>query len=301
MRLNGSAMIEKLDEKKKLIDSALERFFPEGAHPASPIYSAMRYSLFPGGKRIRPVLALAATEAVGGDAEDAIAASCAIELIHTYSLIHDDLPAMDDDKTRRGKPTSHIAFGQAMAVLAGDALLTYAFEILSSRQLRESLGGDVAARIINEVANAAGPEGMIAGQVADLESERCRPDAERIRYIHSHKTGALIAASVRAGAIIGGAAENQLEALTKYGRSVGLCFQVVDDILDEEGESLLMGKDAGSDEKLQKLTYPKVFGLDESKKIAKTLSEEAVAHLAQFDSRADLLRFIATYVYKRSS
>lgn len=292
MRLSLKAMIEELEGKRKLIDSALERLLPDEAQAHCPIYRAMCYSLFPGGKRIRPILVLAAVEAVGGKGEDALATACAIELIHNYSLIHDDLPAMDNDKTRRGKPTCHMAFGEAMAVLAGDALLTYAFELLSSSELRDSLGSVVVARLINEIAHAAGPAGMIGGQVADLESGRCQADAEMINYIHSNKTGALIVASVRAGGIIGGASQSQLEALTKYGRAVGLCFQIADDILDEDDQST---------PKLQKLTYPKVFGLGESKKIAKALAEEAVAHLAQFDSRAELLRFIAMYVYKRSS
>jgi geranylgeranyl diphosphate synthase type II len=260
----------------------------------------MRYSVFAGGKRVRPVLMLAACDAVGGNLEKAIPAACAMEMIHTYSLIHDDLPAMDDDDFRRGNPTNHKVYGEATAILAGDALLTEAFILLSKDD-----GGDAAARlkVIQEIATASGSRGMVGGQVVDMESEG-KPeliDIATLSYIHTHKTGALIRASVRAGAILAGAGEERLASLTRYAEAIGLAFQIADDILDVEGTTEELGKDAGSDEARGKATYPALVGLEASKARAQELVDMALEALAGFDERAEPLRAIASYIVKRKS
>ena len=259
-----------LKKRCQLVDRALERFLPEGGELPASLHGSMRYSVFAGGKRVRPVLLLAACEAVGGEVEPALPAACAMEMIHTYSLIHDDLPAMDDDDFRRGNPTNHKVYGEATAILAGDALLTEAFILLS----RSEDAGDASARlrVIHEIARAAGSRGMVGGQVVDMESEgKGAIDLAILSYIHTHKTGALIRASVRAGAILGGAKEQGLEALTRYGDAIGLAFQIADDILDVEGTTEQLGKDAGSDQARGKATYPALVGLDASKQRAQEL------------------------------
>jgi geranylgeranyl diphosphate synthase, type II len=289
-----------LKQRCQLVDQALEGFLPKAAELPASLHGSMRYSVFAGGKRVRPVLMLAACETVGGKVEAAIPAACAMEMIHTYSLIHDDLPAMDDDDFRRGNPTNHKVYGEATAILAGDALLTEAFILLS----RADHGADPAARlkVIHEIACASGSRGMVGGQVVDMESEGNHEiDVATLSYIHTHKTGALIRASVRAGAILGGATEEGLDALTRYGDAVGLAFQIADDILDVEGTTAELGKDAGSDEARGKATYPALMGLEASKARAQELVQMALDALEQFDERAEPLRQIASYIVKRKS
>ncbi|GFO65153.1 polyprenyl synthetase family protein [Geomonas paludis] len=290
---------EYLKQKCQLVDQALERYLPDAKELPASLHSAMRYSVFAGGKRVRPVLMLAACEAVGGSADAVMPAACAMEMIHTYSLIHDDLPAMDNDDFRRGNPTNHKVYGEATAILAGDALLTEAFILLSN-----GTGGDPAARlrVIQEIAVASGSRGMVGGQVVDMESEgRHDVDIATLSYIHTHKTGALIRASVRCGAILGGASEEQFKSLTRYADAIGLAFQIADDILDVEGTTEELGKDAGSDQARGKATYPALMGLEASKARAHELVEIALDALASFDERAEPLRAIASYIVKRKS
>src|ERR1700680_2172789 len=284
--------------RQKAVDAALNRWVPpESANP-STIHRAMRYSLFAGGKRIRPLLAIAAAEAVSPAPAGIESAACALELIHTYSLIHDDLPALDNDDLRRGRPTCHKVFGDAMAILAGDALLTLAFQVLAQ------LPGDAARkiRLIEELSTASGTVGgMIGGQVNDLEGEGKQPTAALIDSIHRAKTGALLRASVRMGAIYAGADDQQLHALSAYGEHIGLAFQIVDDILDVEMSSEALGKTAGKDEKQQKITFPAVYGLERSRDMAG--EERARAHYAlkDFDARADRLRELADLIVDRQA
>jgi len=289
-----------LNERCQLVDQALDRVLPEGNELPASLHGSMRYSVFAGGKRVRPVLMLAACETVGGQVAAALPAACAMEMIHTYSLIHDDLPAMDDDDFRRGNPTNHKVYGEATAILAGDALLTEAFILLS----RDEEGSDPAARlkVIHEIAGASGSRGMVGGQVVDMESEgKGEIDLATLSYIHTHKTGALIRASVRAGAILGGASAESLHALTRYGEAIGLAFQIADDILDVEGTTEELGKDAGSDQARGKATYPALVGLEASKARAQELVQMALDALASFDERAEPLRAIASYIVKRKS
>lgn len=289
-----------LKQRCQLVDQALERFLPDGKELPAALHGSMRYSVFAGGKRVRPVLMLAACEAVGGTVDAALPAACAMEMIHTYSLIHDDLPAMDNDDFRRGNPTNHKVYGEATAILAGDALLTEAFILLSGN----AQGGDAATRlrVINEIALASGSRGMVGGQMVDMESEGKHDiDAATLSYIHTHKTGALIRASVRAGAILGMADAAAFGALTRYADAIGLAFQIADDILDVEGTTEELGKDAGSDQARGKATYPAVFGLEASKARANELVDMALEALAPFDGRSEPLRAIASYIVKRKS
>ena len=291
---------EYLKTRCQLVDEALGRFLPEADELPASLHGSMRYSVFAGGKRVRPILLLAACEAVGGQVPVALPAACAMEMIHTYSLIHDDLPAMDDDDFRRGNPTNHKVYGEATAILAGDALLTEAFILLA----RAEDGADPAARlrVIHEIAHASGSRGMVGGQVVDMESEgKGEVDLATLSYIHTHKTGALIRASVRAGAILGGASVESLEALTRYGDAIGLAFQIADDILDVEGTTEELGKDAGSDQARGKATYPALMGLEASKERARELVQMALDALSVFDERAEPLRAIASYIVKRKS
>ncbi|MDP6178675.1 MAG: polyprenyl synthetase family protein, partial [Desulfatiglandales bacterium] len=226
-----------LSEKKAIVDRALEGYFPESEGPASAVINAMRYSLFAGGKRLRPILCMAGAEAVGGEARNALPVACALELIHTYSLVHDDLPLMDDDDIRRGKPTNHKVFGEAIALLAGDGLLTEAFRLMSSTELNERISPHIILKVISLIAGAAGYPGMVGGQVADIQSEGKGVDFSTVEFIHRHKTGDLISASVSSGALIGGGTERAVETIASYGGKVGLAFQISDDILDVEGDS----------------------------------------------------------------
>ncbi|HLO25083.1 MAG TPA: farnesyl diphosphate synthase [Geobacteraceae bacterium] len=291
-----------LKERCKLVDDALGKLLPgEDEHPVS-LHKSMRYSVFAGGKRVRPILMLAACEAVGGDIALAMPAACAMEMIHTYSLIHDDLPAMDDDDFRRGNPTNHKVFGEAVAILAGDALLTQAFIALSSPAYAAKVPPATLLAVVGEIGHCAGSHGMVGGQVVDMESEgKPEIDLPTVQYIHTHKTGALIKASAKAGALLGGADEQRLSALTTYGEVVGLAFQIADDILDIEGTTEQIGKDAGSDAARGKATYPAVIGLAESKQRAAELVDMALESLQGFDEKAEPLREIARYIVSRKS
>ncbi|MEK6538330.1 MAG: polyprenyl synthetase family protein [Nitrospirota bacterium] len=290
---DNSILNSYLREKKTLIDRYLMMFLGSPGKLPPTLYESMRYSLSAGGKRIRPILSIAACEAVGGRTEDVIPAAIAIEMIHTYSLIHDDLPAMDNDDLRRGKPTNHKVFGEATAILAGDGLLTLAFSILS--------GVSNSMKIIHEIALAAGPEGMVGGQQLDIENEGKNIDVKALEELHRRKTGALILAAVRSGGIAGGAAETQLSALTDYGMKIGLAFQIADDILDLEGDVEYIGKSPGKDVKQNKNTYPALLGSTESKIVARNLVDEALEALESFDEKAVPLRMIAEYIVDRNS
>jgi len=294
-----------LKEKKELVDGFLLSAVPEGDRIPGSLHSSMRYSLEAGGKRVRPVLALAAAEAVLG--EDAanrpglVAVASSLEFIHTYSLIHDDLPAMDDDDFRRGKPANHKVYGEAVAILAGDALLTFAFDVLSNPGYVGGMDPASVLSIIREIALASGNFGMVGGQVVDIESEGREVDFATLEYIHTHKTGALIRSSVRVGGMAAGATEEQLGALTRYGVDVGLAFQIADDILDITGTQEEIGKDVGSDVARGKKTYPAFVGIEESKKRAEELTVSAVDALDIFGASAEPLREIARYIVSRKN
>jgi geranylgeranyl diphosphate synthase type II len=285
-----------LQARQKLIDRALDRYLPkENVKPAT-IHKAMRYSLFAGGKRLRPILCLAAAEACGGRIDNALPLACALECIHTYSLVHDDLPSMDNDDFRRGRPTCHKVFGEGIAVLAGDALLTIAFETVSrakpSRRYNMSI-------LLREVAIASGSQKLIAGQVADLEAEGKRADAAKVRYIHENKTAAILTTTVRLGAMSANAPANKLAAITKFGRALGLAFQVIDDILDVTQTSEKLGKSAGKDVAAKKATYPAVIGLDASRAEARRLTNAADNALSIFGGKAKALHALANYLLER--
>jgi geranylgeranyl diphosphate synthase type II len=291
-----------LKEKIALVDTALENWLPKEKDMPYSIHKAMRYSIFAGGKRVRPVLMLAACEAVGGIIEKAMPAACAMEMIHTYSLIHDDLPAMDNDDFRRGRPTNHKVFGEAIAILAGDGLLTEAFKLISNPSFAADIESAKRLAVIHEIATCAGTYGMVGGQVVDMESEgKPEIDLPTVQYIHTHKTGALIKASVVAGALLGGADEVQLAAIRRYGEAAGLAFQIADDILDIEGTTEEIGKDAGSDEARGKATYPAVMGLAAAKQEAKAMMDEAMLALEPLGKPAEPLREIARYIVERKN
>lgn len=282
----------------KRINAALESIL-ETSGRTDRILEAMKYSLMAGGKRIRPILCMAGTEAAGGDAENALPAACALEMIHTYSLIHDDLPAMDNDALRRGKPTCHMAFDEATAILAGDALLTLAFQTLSSIEIS---GADQAAmwlRVIQLISHAAGYCGMIQGQMMDIASEGSQLTVAELQSMHRLKTGALIEASVCSGAVLSGLNSTQIQMLERYAQNIGLAFQVTDDILNVEGDPVMMGKAVGTDKLRNKSTYPSLLGLQESKKFAKKLVKNALKAIESFDHRAEPLRAIANYIITR--
>jgi geranylgeranyl diphosphate synthase type II len=290
---------EFLASEVRRIDDALDRLTPAVTIAPETIHRAMRYSLFAGGKRIRPILCLQAAAAISDDAHGAIDAGCALEMIHTYSLIHDDLPALDNDDFRRGKPTCHKVFGDAMAILAGDALFTLAMQTLVRID-----GLEAAAKValVEELSFGGGTVGgMIGGQVADIEGERQEPTAELLESIHRAKTGALLRASVRMGGICGGATGHQLEALSQYGEHVGLAFQIVDDILDVEESSEALGKTAGKDAAQGKITFPAVYGLDESRVMAQAECKRAHESLEPFGMRAQRLHEIADLIVYRKS
>jgi geranylgeranyl diphosphate synthase, type II len=285
-------------EDHAAIEKSLERLLPpEDTNPSS-IHRAMRYSVFAGGKRIRPVICLETARMFTANLEGAIQVGCALEFIHTYSLIHDDLPALDNDDLRRGKPTNHKVFGEAMAILAGDGLLTLAFQTLAGAPLEAGR----RIRAIEEISAAAGTvNGMVGGQVADVEGEGKFVDAGQLEYIHRSKTAALIRGSVAAGAIAGGAEAGDVERLRRFGDSIGWAFQVVDDILDVEESSAALGKTAGKDQAQKKATYPTVYGLGKSREIAADLEAKALAELAHFGDRAGHLRQVAEFLVARRS
>jgi geranylgeranyl diphosphate synthase type II len=285
-----------LVSRQKEVDRALDRFLPAESVAPATIHKAMRYSLFAGGKRLRPILCLAAADACGGKSEAALPYACAVECIHTYSLIHDDLPSMDNDDLRRGRPTCHKVFGDAIAILAGDALLTIAFEIATraKRVSRYDLG-----EVMREITEAAGSRKLIAGQVADLEAEGKTLSREQVRSIHENKTAALLTASVRLGAMAANAGAKQLTAVSAFGRSLGLAFQVIDDILDVTQTSEKLGKSAGKDLAAKKATYPAVFGLEKSRSEARRLTTRAHTALESLGENAQVLRALADYLLAR--
>lgn len=285
-----------LETHRSIVEEALEAALPEKKGPEARVVEAMRYSLFAGGKRFRPILCLAAAEAVGEEVEAAMPAACALEMIHTYSLIHDDLPAMDDDDLRRGKPTSHVVFGEAIAILAGDGLLTEAFVLLSGYH---TLLPERALKLIGVIARAASYRGMVGGQVVDMLSQNKPADLETVQQMHSRKTAALISAAAESGALAGRGTDDQVEALARYGRAIGLAFQIADDILDIEGDTEILGKTTGSDVARGKVTYPAVVGLEEARQTARELVNDALAALERFDQRADPLRALAKYIITR--
>lgn len=285
-----------LSTRTEIVNRALDRFLPpEKTRPAT-IHKAMRYSIFAGGKRMRPALCLAAAHACGGSEKDALPLACAIECIHTYSLVHDDLPAMDDDDFRRGKPTNHKVFGEGIAVLAGDALLTQAFEIVAQSK---SVRRYPREKMVLELAKASGSLQLIAGQVADLEAEGQKISEAELKFIHERKTSALLCCSVRLGGMSANCTPAHLAALTEFGYHVGLAFQVIDDILDVTQTSEQLGKTAGKDAAVQKATYPAIVGLEKSRHIAAKLTDKAFAALKTFKGRAVALEALAQYLLQR--
>jgi geranylgeranyl diphosphate synthase type II len=291
-----------LKEQAAAVDSFLDRHLPPADAYPDTIHRAIRYSLFAGGKRLRPIMALASAEAVGGRSADALPAAAALEMIHTYSLIHDDLPAMDDDGLRRGQPTSHVVFGEAIAILAGDSLLTHAFHVLSTASLKDDpVECGRRLRAIAVLAEAAGMDGMIGGQVVDVESEGKTVGADVLDYIHRKKTGALMGAAARLGAILGGGKQQDIERIARFGQEVGLAFQIVDDLLDVEGSTATLGKSAGKDEKAGKVTYPALHGTDEARRRATELAEQAIALVAPLGPSASPLASLARRIVERNS
>ena len=289
-----------LAERRALVDAALDRFLPPEETPPPTVHRAMRYSVLAGGKRLRPILVIAGAEAVGGRAETILPTACALELIHTYSLIHDDLPAMDDDDYRRGRLTSHKVFGEAVAILAGDALLTLAFRLVADNAPLVPDPHTVRAVVV-ELATAAGTAGMVGGQVVDIESEGKTITAETLEYIHRHKTAALIRAALRVGALLAGGEPAAVAAIGEAGGDLGLAFQIVDDILDVEGSLAELGKTAGSDERKQKATYPALHGLEASRRQARMLIGRVKERLQVFGARSAPLCALADYVVERKS
>ena len=284
------------EEDRLSVDAALERLMPADSVPPSSIHTAMRYSVFAGGKRIRPILCLETARIFKGDVSAPHYPACAIEFIHTYSLIHDDLPALDNDDLRRGKPTCHKKFGEAIAILAGDALLTLAFESIGATPVP----AERRVAILTEVATSAGTvNGMVGGQVADIEAEGKRVEPQMLEYIHRSKTAALIRASIAAGALCAGASDDDVARLRRFGETIGWAFQVTDDILDVEESSAALGKTAGKDIAQEKATYPAVYGLERSHAIANDLATKAIAELAPFGERALRLREIAEFLVLR--
>ena len=292
-----------LISQKQRIEEALEKYIPNPAEPFDEHIEAMRYSLFAGGKRIRPVLCLAAAETICKDpavTQELLPICCALECIHTYSLIHDDLPAMDNDDLRRGKPTNHILFGEAGAILAGDGLLTLAFELICAPESSRLITPEQRLNITYLIAKAAGPFGMVGGQALDIAHEHQDYPFEMLQTIHRNKTGALITAAVHCGGVAGAADERQLEALVKYGQQIGLAFQIVDDLLNVTATTAQLGKQAGNDEVQGKATYPAFFGIEETQRKAKTAVENAKQAIVHFDGKAEPLRLLADYVYERT-
>ncbi len=290
---------EYLSESKQAVETYLDRLLPSVAENPETIHKAMRHSVFAGGKRVRPILILAAGQSLGGDRDTLLYLGAAVEMVHTYSLIHDDLPALDNDNFRRGVPTCHKVFGEAMAILAGDALMTRCYQLLVDLP---GVSDSVRLAVIREVANATGTlKGMIGGQVADLESEGKPINASTLEYIHHSKTGALLTACVRCGSLAAGGTEAQLRSLTAYGCKIGLVFQIVDDILDVTASSEKLGKTAGKDQKVKKATYPALYGIESSRRQASDLVQAAVEDIKHLGEAAAVLRDIAHFVYSRSA
>ncbi len=293
----GFDLVAYLTDRQPRVEAALDA----AVRPAYPdtIYEAMRYSLLAGGKRLRPILCLASCEAVGGSVDLAMPTACAMEMIHTMSLIHDDLPAMDDDDYRRGKLTNHKVYGEDIAILAGDGLLAYAFEYIATQT--QGVSADRVLKVIAHLAKAVGADGLVGGQVVDLESEGKDIAVETLTYIHNHKTGALLETCVVSGGILAGASEREIEKLSQFARNIGLAFQIIDDILDITATQAELGKTAGKDLEAQKATYPKLWGLEESKRQADKLVAEAKLILAEFGDRAQPLQALADYIIDRKN
>ena len=287
-----------LKEHQIQVEDWMQSLVPVQPGPLAQVMESMRYSLFAGGKRLRPILLMAAADAVGADGQRFLQSACALEMIHTYSLIHDDLPAMDDDDYRRGRLTNHKVFGEGMAILAGDGLLTLAFETLLSQP---GVTPEVLVCVAREVAQAAGPSGMVGGQAIDLGSEGQQPSPEVMKLMHRLKTGALFRASLRAGAMLGGGSDEDVRGLTDYAEQFGLAFQITDDILDVTGTEATLGKPIGSDEKNNKATYVSVYSLSEARRMAQEAVTDAVAALGRFGDRAWVLRSLAEYLLTRDS
>lgn len=285
-----------LESKNNLINNELEKIID--VQNSNLISKAVRYSLMSGGKRLRPVLCIAAAEAVGGEEKYVIPAACALEMIHTYSLIHDDLPSMDNDSLRRGKQTCHIAFDEATAILAGDALLTLSFQLLSSIDIN-SHDADTWLKVIHLISIAAGYKGMIEGQMRDISYENLDITMEELETMHSLKTGALIEASVKSGAILGNGSPKQIEQLQTYAKNIGIAFQIADDLLNITGDPSVTGKEVGTDEARNKCTYPALLGISESEAYAKKLVNNALNAIELFDNKSDPLRAIAMYIIER--
>ncbi|MDU1174600.1 farnesyl diphosphate synthase [Peptostreptococcus anaerobius] len=291
---------KELKERSIYIEDKIESYLPKEEGYQKTIFEAMNYSLRAGGKRLRPILLMEAYKLCQGKGEDFVPYSVAMEMIHTYSLIHDDLPALDNDDLRRGKPTNHIVFGEAMAILAGDALLNTAYETMLNAAFKHPRP-ELSLRAAYEISRGAGIYGMIGGQVVDVESEDKKINKDKLDYIHMNKTAAMIVGSVRAGAILAGVDEDRLESLTKYAENIGLAFQIVDDILDIEGDEKLLGKRVGSDLDNDKSTYPSLLGISESKKIVENLIEEAKISLEVFDSDAEFMNALADFIRDRQN
>jgi len=291
-----------LSQRRQLVDAALSTLLPRPDNELAPHLDSLRYSLTAGGKRVRPILCLATAEALGWQFDQRLMPIvCALECIHTYSLIHDDLPAMDDDELRRGKPTNHMIYGEAGAILAGDGLLTFAFELLSQPETSDLLPERQQLTIIQLIARAIGSLGMVGGQALDMAAEDKAISLAALQMIHRCKTGALITASVQTGAIIGQASDAQFQALTSYGNCIGLAFQIVDDLLNVEGTAEQLGKAAGSDAKHSKATYPAFFGVAETRAMAQSTIQAAIDALADFGQAAEPLRELARYIYTRTN
>ncbi|MDN9552472.1 polyprenyl synthetase family protein [Clostridioides difficile] len=287
-----------LKEKASFVEKVLKEYMPKEEGYQKTVIEAMNYSLSAGGKRLRPILTLEACKIVGGNEDEAIPFAIAIEMIHTYSLIHDDLPALDNDDLRRGRPTNHKVYGEAMGILAGDALLNYAFEVMLSGSINKE-NPEKYLKAINEIAKGAGIYGMIGGQVVDVESENKQIEKEKLDYIHMNKTAAMMVGCMRAGATIGGANSEQMEEITKYAKNIGLSFQIVDDILDIVGDEAKLGKKVGSDIENHKSTYPSLLGLDKSKEIAHNLIDEAKKSIEKLSDDVDFLKGLAEYIIDR--
>lgn len=289
-----------LKKRSGEVSDALDKLVPPAGTYPQVIHEAARYSLLAGGKRLRPVLALATAEMLGGSTGDIMPAACALELIHTYSLIHDDLPAMDNDDLRRGMPTCHKKFGEDIALLAGDALLTMAFELIARCPMKGEITPERLIRVVSEVAVAAGTTGLIGGQVVDVISSADRVDGETLEYIHRNKTGAMYRVSVRSGAILSGAGESDLDRLTDYAQHLGMAFQITDDILDIEGDEKSLGKPTGSDIKNNKATYPALYGMDKAREMAAREAREAISAITPYGPEAWFLTGLVKFVVKRS-
>ncbi|HBF0842041.1 polyprenyl synthetase family protein [Clostridioides difficile] len=287
-----------LKEKASFVEKVLKEYMPKEEGYQKTVIEAMNYSLSAGGKRLRPILTLEACKIVGGNEDEAIPFAIAIEMIHTYSLIHDDLPALDNDDLRRGRPTNHKVYGEAMGILAGDALLNYAFEVMLAGSINKE-NPEKYLNAINEIAKGAGIYGMIGGQVVDVESENKQIEKEKLDYIHMNKTAAMMVGCMRAGATIGGANFEQMEEITKYAKNIGLSFQIVDDILDIVGDEAKLGKKVGSDIENHKSTYPSLLGLDKSKEIAHNLIDEAKKSIEKLSDGVDFLKGLAEYIIDR--